>query len=208
MLPVSASVAKSTKSSAKSRAIQTKNLLTKTFIGLTHPEDCQRDMSELAGILRGNADSWSNEKRCVRKDGSVVAVGVHGAVVRDDAGRAVRIVAMVNDLTTSKQAGQERDDAESNAEKRKGPPPRRRLKKPGNLSVRNHHTNDAPRDSDRQCGLVPSYWFSPVGGKPGRVRASDENVRRNRGRNLPRDVPLCARLLGPRSQGHPHPPDR
>ena len=31
-------------------------------------------------------------------------VGVHGAVVRDDARRAVRIVAMVSDLTMSKQA--------------------------------------------------------------------------------------------------------
>jgi PAS domain S-box-containing protein len=100
-------------------------LLTKTFIGLTHPEDCQRDMSELARILRGNADSWSIEKRCVRKDGSVIWVGVHGAVLRDDAGRAVRIMAMVNNLTTSKQAAQERHDAESSAKKRK---PMRRKK--------------------------------------------------------------------------------
>ncbi len=94
-------------------------LLTKTFIGLTHPEDCRRDMSELARVLRGNADSWSIEKRCVRKDGSVIWVGVHGAVLRNDAGQAVRIVAMVNDLTTSKHAAQERHDADSSAKKRK-----------------------------------------------------------------------------------------
>ncbi len=93
-------------------------LLTKTFIGLTHPEDCQRDMSELAKVLRGTTDSWSIEKRCVRKDGSVVRVGVHGAVLRDDTGRAVRIMAMINDLTMSKHAAEERQVAESSTKKR------------------------------------------------------------------------------------------
>ena len=43
-------------------------------------------MSELTRMLRGKADSWSIEKRCVRKDGSVVWVGVNGAVLRDDTG--------------------------------------------------------------------------------------------------------------------------
>ena len=46
-------------------------LLSKTYIGLTHPEDRQRDMTELARVLRGKANSWSIEKRCVRKDGSL-----------------------------------------------------------------------------------------------------------------------------------------
>ena len=41
-------------------------------------------MSDVAQMLRGKADSWSIEKRCVRKDGSVVWVGVHGAALRDD----------------------------------------------------------------------------------------------------------------------------
>lgn len=79
-------------------------LLTKTYIGLTHPQDRERDMSELARVLRGEADSWSIEKRCVRKDGSVVCVAVNGAVLRDDVGRAVRIMAMISDLTASKKA--------------------------------------------------------------------------------------------------------
>jgi PAS domain S-box-containing protein len=79
-------------------------LLTQTYIGFTHPLDRQRDMSEFAQVLRGKADSWSIEKRCVRKDGSVIWVGVNGAVLRDDAGRAVRILAMIGDLTASKKA--------------------------------------------------------------------------------------------------------
>ena len=57
-------------------------------------------------MLRGKTDSWSIEKRCVRKDGSVIWVGVNGAALRDDAGRAVRIMAMISDITARKQAEQ------------------------------------------------------------------------------------------------------
>jgi PAS domain S-box-containing protein len=99
-------------------------LLTKSYIGLTDPQDRQRDMSTLTQVLRGKADTWSIEKRCVRKDGSVVRVGVHGAVLRDDAGRAVRIVAMIGDLTASEQTEHKRHDAESSATK--GKPMRRK----------------------------------------------------------------------------------
>ena len=94
-------------------------LLAETYIGITDPQDRQRDMSELARVLRGEADSWSIEKRCVRKDGSIIWVGVNGAVLRDDAGRAVRILAMISDLTASKQAEQELRDAGASAKKGK-----------------------------------------------------------------------------------------
>ena len=99
-------------------------LLSKTYVGLTHREDRQRDMTELARILRGKADSWSIEKHCVRKDGSLILVEVHGAVVRDDTGRAVRIMAMIGDLTASKQSEQEPAGAESSV--KKGKPMRRK----------------------------------------------------------------------------------
>lgn len=85
-----------------------KELLTKTYIGLTHPDDHRRDMKQLTRVLRGKTDSWFIEKRCLRKDGSVILVGVNGAVLRDDSGRAVRILAMVNDLTAGEPAEQPR----------------------------------------------------------------------------------------------------
>lgn len=99
-------------------------LLTKTYIGLTDPRDRQRDMSTLTQVIRGKADSWFIEKRCVRKDGSIVWVGVHGAALRDDAGQAVRILAMISDLTASKQAEQKPRDDEPSA--KKGTPTRRK----------------------------------------------------------------------------------
>jgi PAS domain S-box-containing protein len=95
----------------------TEELLTKNYIDLTHPQDRKKDMKELARVIRGTSDSWSNEKRCVRKDGRVIWVGVHGFALRDHADRAVRIMAMVEDLTARKQADQEQRDAQEQLKK-------------------------------------------------------------------------------------------
>jgi PAS domain S-box-containing protein len=73
-------------------------LLTKTYIGLTHPQDRRRDMNGLTRMLRAKSESWSIEKRCVREDGSVIRVEVDGAVLRDETGRAVRIVGMIREV--------------------------------------------------------------------------------------------------------------
>jgi PAS domain S-box-containing protein len=93
-------------------------LLTKTYIGLTHPQDRRRDMKALTRVLRAKTDSWSIEKRCVRKDRRVIWVGVNGVVLRDETGRAVRIMAMISDLTARKQAEQEQRDAEQELKER------------------------------------------------------------------------------------------
>jgi PAS domain S-box-containing protein len=93
-------------------------LLARTYLGLTHPQDRHREMKALARVLRGKTDSWSIEKRCVRKDGSAVWVDVNGVAVRDAAGRAVRILAMITDLTPGRRAEQEHRDAEEESKKR------------------------------------------------------------------------------------------
>ena len=79
-------------------------LMTKTYIGLTHPQDRQRDMNGLARVLhlQAKTDSWSIDKRCLRKDGRVISVRVNGVALRDATGRVVRIMAMISDITPRK----------------------------------------------------------------------------------------------------------
>ncbi|HUN80115.1 MAG TPA: PAS domain S-box protein [Phycisphaerae bacterium] len=79
-------------------------LQTKTYIGLTHPEDRKKDLIEVSRVIRGKTDSWSIEKRCLRKDGRIIWVSVHGFALRDPVGRAVRILGMVEDITARKLA--------------------------------------------------------------------------------------------------------
>jgi PAS domain S-box-containing protein len=92
-------------------------LMTKTYIDFSHPQDRKRDMKGLARVIRGKTDSWSIEKRCVRKDGRVIWVGVHGSPLRDHAGRVVRIMAMIEDITARRQAEQQLREAQEQLKK-------------------------------------------------------------------------------------------
>lgn len=84
-------------------------LLGKTFLELTHPEDRQRDWNTYQQTLREPGRSYRLEKRYVRKDGSVVWVRVNVAAFdRDRDGRPRRSVASVEDITEYKQAEEER----------------------------------------------------------------------------------------------------
>jgi PAS domain S-box-containing protein len=71
-------------------------LLTKTYIGLTHSKDHLRDMTGLTRVLRGKANSWSIQKHCVRKNGTAVRVEVNAAVLRNESGQALRIMGMIS----------------------------------------------------------------------------------------------------------------
>lgn len=86
-------------------------LLAMAWLELTHPDDRAGDMKELARVLRGEADAWTTEKRCVGKGGRILWVLVNGTVLRDDTGKAVRIVAMMEDVTARKQIEQELRDS-------------------------------------------------------------------------------------------------
>lgn len=100
-------------------------LQAKTWLEPTHPQDRPRDMRELTGVLSGKAGSWSMEKRCLRKDGSILWVDVHAAALRDNNGRVVRIVAMIEDVTASKQTERELQDSSEKAIIRLAKPMRR-----------------------------------------------------------------------------------
>jgi PAS domain S-box-containing protein len=93
-------------------------LLTKTWLETTHPEDRARGMKELTGVLRGKTNCWSIEKRFIRKDGSIIWVSIHGTALRDEAGRTVRIVAMIEDVTARKQTEQDLRDSHKELERR------------------------------------------------------------------------------------------
>ncbi len=78
-------------------------LLTKTYIGLTDPQDRKEDLNAIARVIRNQTDSWTIEKRCLHRDGRTIWLKVHGIALRDLAGPAIRILAMIEDVTVRKQ---------------------------------------------------------------------------------------------------------
>jgi len=78
-------------------------LLTKTYIGLTILRIVSATWMRWRSAP-GQTNSWSIDKRCVRKNGSVISVRVDGAALRDVAGRVVRILAMISDTPAGRKS--------------------------------------------------------------------------------------------------------
>jgi PAS domain S-box-containing protein len=78
-------------------------LLGMTSVQLTHPDDRARDQALFGQLLRGEIAEESIEKRYVRKDGTTVWVHVTATILRDAAGRPLRSVAVVQDITDRKR---------------------------------------------------------------------------------------------------------
>ena len=69
-----------------------------------HPEDRERVVAGIEQAIAGGHEAWTAEYRFARKDGSYAEVLDRGRVLRDDNGRALRMVGAMHDLTPHKQA--------------------------------------------------------------------------------------------------------
>jgi PAS domain S-box-containing protein len=77
------------------------------FSDLVHPDDRAEDLEGFRRVCQGEAPAHEVAKRYVRPDGSVRWTELTSAPVRDDAGRIVRTVAIVQDVT-ERRAAEER----------------------------------------------------------------------------------------------------
>jgi PAS domain S-box-containing protein len=79
-------------------------LLQLTLHQVTHPDDRQVSAARLSASYKGELEEYSIEKRYMRKDGSIIWVLINWRVVRDAAGKPLRSVANVQDITARKLA--------------------------------------------------------------------------------------------------------
>jgi len=74
------------------------------WINLIHSDDQERITGSLDKFIAGQDDHWQEEYRYRRKDGSHAYVMDRGYVIRDDQGKALRMVGGMTDLTEHKEA--------------------------------------------------------------------------------------------------------
>jgi PAS domain S-box-containing protein len=79
-------------------------LVTKSFQDITHPDDVEDDVANLNRLLANEIQTYSKEKRYIRKNGSSVWVNLTVSVVREPAGAAKYLVSVIEDITERKQA--------------------------------------------------------------------------------------------------------
>ncbi len=69
-----------------------------------HPDDRERVLSGVDGALAGTGETWTDEYRFRRADGTYATVVDRAYLVRDPGGKAVRLVGSIADVTERKEA--------------------------------------------------------------------------------------------------------
>ncbi|MBS0170045.1 MAG: PAS domain S-box protein [Nitrospira sp.] len=79
-------------------------LLGSTFSDITHPDDLETDWASVRRLLTGDIDTFSMEKRYVRKDGSLIWVQLTVSLLRDGHGCPQHFISIVQDIQSRKEA--------------------------------------------------------------------------------------------------------
>ncbi len=80
-----------------------KELLETSGIFISHPDDVEIDKAELAKLVSGELNSYQVERRYIRKDGALYWVRQTISAVRDQDGKVMYLVALVEDIDQQKQ---------------------------------------------------------------------------------------------------------
>jgi PAS domain S-box-containing protein len=69
-----------------------------------HPEDRERVKAGIYAVIDGGSGHWTDEYRFLRADGSYAYILDRGYVLRDDSGKAVRMIGAMLDISARKRA--------------------------------------------------------------------------------------------------------
>ena len=81
-------------------------LLELGFQDLTHPDDLEEEMETLQRVIDGELDTYSMEKRYLRKDSTIVWVNLVVTVVRDETGAPDHFIGVIDDITERRRSQQ------------------------------------------------------------------------------------------------------
>jgi len=79
-------------------------LLRLSFQEITYPDDLGADLESVGRVLSGEIDSYSLEKRYIRKDQSLVWINLTVGLVRESSDAPAYFVSVVEDITERKHA--------------------------------------------------------------------------------------------------------
>lgn len=79
-------------------------LFKRTFQDITHPDDLDIDLEYFRRMLAGDIQTYSMEKRYLRKDGSIVWINLTVSLVRDEKGNPKYFISVIEDIGGRKRA--------------------------------------------------------------------------------------------------------
>ena len=94
-------------------------LLTMSPLDITHPDDLGRSRHLMEAFVNGAADTGTEEKRYIHKDGGIVWALVGSALIRDAEGKPACTLRHIQDITERKHAEEALAEAKTEAERSK-----------------------------------------------------------------------------------------
>lgn len=91
-----------------------KELLSKTFQDITHPDDLQTNLAYVHQLLEDEIQTYSMEKRYLKKNGDLVWVNLTVSLVRDTNNDPDYFISVIEDITERKQAKEKLRESEAN----------------------------------------------------------------------------------------------
>jgi diguanylate cyclase (GGDEF)-like protein/PAS domain S-box-containing protein len=79
-------------------------LLASTFYDITHPDDLEKNRTEVQRVIGGERRAMRIEKRYVRPNGNTVWVRISSSLVRDADGNPLHFVSQIENVTDRKRA--------------------------------------------------------------------------------------------------------
>lgn len=73
-------------------------LLGRSFVEITHPDDVEADLDHVRRVLQGERDSYRMQKRYLHRSGQVLWVDLWVAVVSDEHDRPRHFVAQILEI--------------------------------------------------------------------------------------------------------------
>ncbi|MGB7600199.1 MAG: PAS domain S-box protein, partial [Candidatus Sulfotelmatobacter sp.] len=83
-------------------------LLSMTFQEITHPEDVGQDVDQGEQVKSGALDTYSMEKRYIRKDGSIIWVNLTVSGARNESGQLKHFISVVEDVSARREGEEAR----------------------------------------------------------------------------------------------------
>ena len=82
-------------------------LIGRSCLPFTHPEDHETELPFLSAVLRGESDGYTLEKRYVRSDGETVWARLDLRVILDEVGAPLRLLATIEDVRERRRHDEE-----------------------------------------------------------------------------------------------------
>lgn len=93
-------------------------LLQKTFQDITYPDDLNADLDYVQQMLANQIQTYSMEKRYIRKNGSLIWINLTASLVRTDEGSPKYFISVIEDISQRKRAEAEIQQLNATLEQR------------------------------------------------------------------------------------------